>query len=194
MNSIFDLKSLNKLVISSFLIIILSVNSNAFAQTTPDISTTPAILPDNPFYGLKTAFEDLQTALTFNDTQKAQFEVKLAQERLAEIQAELQKDDHVSAQKAQDRHDKEVDDVEKLADKQNNDNHGQQVKTYVHQLLADHDKNIGELVSVFASSGNNDENKTISVLHNLKAMTSSIRQSHGDNEQVNPSVKADRRD
>lgn len=194
MNSIFDLKSLNKLVISSFLIIILSVNSNAFAQTTPDISTTPAILPDNPFYGLKTAFEDLQTALTFNDTQKAQFEVKLAQERLAEIQAELQKGDHVSVQKAQDRHDKEVDDVEKLADKQNNDNHGQQVKTYVHQLLADHDKNIGELVSVFASSGNNDENKTISVLHNLKAMTSSIRQSHGDNEQVNPSVKADRRD
>lgn len=180
--------------------ILLSVNSLAYGQTTPNIPQTPNILPDSPFYVAKLTFENIRTVLTFNDTEKAQYEVDLAQERLSEIKAELQKGDLADAQKAQNIHDNEVNEVESIADKQNTDNHGFAVKTFVHQLLADHDKNIGDLVSQFTNNGTSSivttpmNNTGIGIMQNLQSSTEKIRQYHGDAQAINPNVKASNRE
>lgn len=187
---------MNKVVFSVIMMSILVANGMAFAQT--DVNQTqfptPSILPDNWFYGLKTAIENLQTAFITNDTEKAKFQLNLAEERLAEIKAMLDKGDQKSAAKAQELHDNEVDDAEKIADKQTSDNHGQAVKAYVHQLIANHEQKIGKLVSVFAQNSTNGENEKLShsssaeILKKLKGNTQKIRQDHGDREQPNPNV------
>ena len=47
----------------------------------------PGILPDSPFYGLKKAFESVGTAFTFGDEAKIVRSMKLAEKRLAEVEA-----------------------------------------------------------------------------------------------------------
>lgn len=181
------LSNTTKSFLAFSLMAVLCSNSFAFAQTATSLPDA-GWLPDNGLYGLKIAIEDLQTALTFNDTAKAQLEIQHAQIRLAEIQAELQKGNTVAAQKAQVRHDKEIEDAETVADKQGNDNHGQQVKTYVHELIADHDQKIGQLVSAFAQSNQTSLDNNTGWFSQIKRNTDNVRTNHGDNEQANPNV------
>ena len=51
----------------------------------------PGILPDSPFYGLKRALEAVGTAFTFGDEAKIKRGMKLAEMRLAEMQAMAEK-------------------------------------------------------------------------------------------------------
>ena len=170
---------------TSILLVLLVATAPAFAQTNSTEQTDnpkPTIFPDSPFYGLKLAIENLQTAFMFNNTEKAKFEIKLAQERLAEIKTMLDKGDINNAQKAKDAHDDEINDVASIADKQDNSTHGQEVKTYVHGLLADHEKRIGKLVSQFASTNSaNSQNKNMPnhIWNDIKDKVESIRKSHG---------------
>lgn len=53
----------------------------------------PGILPNNPFYFLKTLGENIQTFFTFGDSAKAQRYFKLAEERLAEAKALVESGD-----------------------------------------------------------------------------------------------------
>jgi hypothetical protein len=178
---------------ASVLLVLLVATAPAFAQTNSteqNDNPKPTILPDSPFYGLKLAIENIQTAFTFNDTEKAKFEVKLAQERLAEIKSMLDKRDNNDARKAKNIHDDEIEDVEKIADKQDNSTHGQKVKTYVHELVAEHEKKLGRFVSEFASE-NSHSNKTHTsdrVLSDMKDKMEKIRKNHNDEE------KSDRSD
>lgn len=59
----------------------------AYADHLPN----PGILPDNPFYGLKKAFEGLGTVFTFDQVAKAERYVKLAETRLAEADQMVEK-------------------------------------------------------------------------------------------------------
>lgn len=52
---------------------------------------TPLLLPDSPFYFIKRWGENIRTFITIDDYQKAQLELQFAQNRLAEAQAELKK-------------------------------------------------------------------------------------------------------
>ncbi len=56
-------------------------------QPEDDNLPDPGLLPDNPFYGLKRAWEAIGTAFTFGDEAKALGALELAQTRLAEAQA-----------------------------------------------------------------------------------------------------------
>ncbi len=172
---------------TTVLLVLLVSTAPAFAQTNSTEQTDspkPTIFPDSPFYGLKLAIENLQTAFTFNDTEKAKFEMKLAQERLTEIKTMLDKGDSSAAQKAKEVHDSEINDVASISDKQDNSTHGQEVKTYVHELLANHEKKIGKLVSQFASDNSlNSQNKNSTSNHiwnDIKNKIESIQKDHGD--------------
>jgi len=52
----------------------------------------PGILPDSPIYGLKRAFESIETALAFSNEAKAKVALKHAEKRLAEAKAMVEKD------------------------------------------------------------------------------------------------------
>ena len=185
---------MKKAILSLSLVSLLFVNGIVFAQSsqTQVSLPTPVTLPDNGFaYWLKTTGEDLTLAFTFNDTAKAQYETQLAEKRLAEINAEIQKGDIQYAAKAQARHDQEVADIESIADRQAPDNHGQAVKAYIQQLLADHEEHIGQLVSIFASNNtsmNTTHTQQSTAFQNLQSNTQNIRQSHGDYASPNPNM------
>lgn len=195
---------MKKTVLLSLLLVAMIPTSTVFAQQPYYVAPLPTDslgalnqTPDSPLWGLQTAFENINVALTTNQTAKAGLEVKLAQQKLSQIQLMLQKGDTTDAQKAQSEHDKEINDVESIADSQGSDNHGQQVSTYVHQLIADHEQNIGRLVSQFAqnttSTQTNPQNQAaVSFIQAEKTNTDSIRSSHGDIVSANPSVKASR--
>lgn len=185
---------MKKTALLSLLLVAMIPTSSVFAQQ-PSSLPTDSIgalnqTPDSPFWGLQTAIENINVALTANQTQKAELEVKLAQQKLSQIQLMLQKGDTTDAQKAQVEHDNEINDVESIADNQGHDNHGQQVSTYVHQLIADHEQNIGQLVSAFASQ--NTPDNTTGWFSQIKRNTDSIRSSHGDSVFANPNVRASR--
>lgn len=54
----------------------------------------PGITPDNKFlYGIDIALEKIRMAFTFGDENKANYGLKIAEERLAEFQRELDKEE-----------------------------------------------------------------------------------------------------
>jgi len=74
------MKKIFPLIVPIMLLLVGVVN----AQTQlPD----PGILPDNPFYGFKKAFEAIGNAFTFGEEAKAERALKLAEKRLAEAEA-----------------------------------------------------------------------------------------------------------
>lgn len=192
---------MKKTVLLSLLLVAMIPTSSVFAQQVSSLPTDSIgalnQTPDSPLWGLQTAIENINIAITANQTQKAELEVKLAQQKLSQIQLMLQKGDTTDAQKAQTEHDNEINDVESIATSQDSDNHGQQVSKYVHQLIADHEQNIGRLVSQFAqnaTSGQSNQQTQIdaSFIQKTKTDTDSIRASHDDSENVNPNVRASR--
>ena len=51
----------------------------------------PGILPDSPIYGIKRAFESIETVFTFSNEAKAKVALKHAEKRLAEAKAMVEK-------------------------------------------------------------------------------------------------------
>lgn len=69
---------------------LLLVSVPAVAAQTPSLPD-PGIKPDHPLYWLDRAFESLQMAFTFNDTNRAQLQIEFANERVAEAKAMIEK-------------------------------------------------------------------------------------------------------
>ena len=71
------------------LVFLLSLGTGVLAQETelPD----PGMTPDSPFYFLEIIAEEIGTFFTFGDLKKAERHAALAEERLAEVQAVIEK-------------------------------------------------------------------------------------------------------
>ncbi len=80
------MKTISLLIISVFLF---SLGTGVLAQETE--LPSPGLLPDSPFYFLETIAEEIVTFFTFGDLKKAERYATLAAERLAEVQAVVEK-------------------------------------------------------------------------------------------------------
>ncbi len=78
-----------------------------------DIQPDEGIIgPDNVLYKLKIAFEDLDVAFTFNESEKVGKQVSQARHRLAEIKSALKKNNIQAAETAIDQYDEETENAE----------------------------------------------------------------------------------
>jgi len=77
----------NKLLIAGFLVLVLA----GFCLAQQEEQAKPGVTPDNVFYGLDRAMERIQLALTRNEVNKAELHLRYAAERLAELDAMVQK-------------------------------------------------------------------------------------------------------
>jgi len=91
--SVIFMKKLFVLFIFGIFALVLSAPVLAQAQATNNatgeniLETRAGTLPDSPFYGLKRFGEGIQTFFTFDQVEKAKLKYKLAQLRLAEVDA-----------------------------------------------------------------------------------------------------------
>lgn len=70
------------------------------------------IMPDSFLYGIQTAIDRINLALTFDHSEKAEKGLKIAKKRLLEVQEMLSEDKLAAAQKAQREHDRTLANVE----------------------------------------------------------------------------------
>ncbi len=97
------MKAISLLITSAFLF---SLGTGVLAQETelPD----PGLTPDSPFYFLETIAEGIGTFFTFGDLKKAERYAALAAERLAEVQAVVEKGKPEFAEKTLQRYEKQL--------------------------------------------------------------------------------------
>ncbi|WP_176233360.1 DUF5667 domain-containing protein [Candidatus Hakubella thermalkaliphila] len=84
------------LIVSVFSLLLFAGGAYAQTDTLPD----PGMLPDSPFYFLKSWAEDVGTLFTFGDVAKCERLVNLAEKRLGEAKALLEKGKPEVAEKA----------------------------------------------------------------------------------------------
>jgi hypothetical protein len=78
------------LAIALMVTVVLGISSFVLAQANVTAPLPPAgLLPDNPFYGFKKFFENLQLFFTFNSEGKAKLHLQFAEQRLAELNQSL---------------------------------------------------------------------------------------------------------
>lgn len=125
------MKKISQIVLSGmFVFLILGAGSAIMAQENADAveqipaqaldSSTPALLPDSPFYFLKEWTRRIRSAFTFNKTQKAELENIFANEKLLELRKMAENgaaSDKI--QKATENYQKAVERVKNAADKIN---------------------------------------------------------------------------
>ena len=78
----------------------------------------PALLPGNPFYFIKNIGRGLKSAITFNQTKRAELKLRFANERLMEIKkvAESNNDPKL-LEKALNKYEQELEKIEKITEK-----------------------------------------------------------------------------
>lgn len=103
---------MNKVLITIAISVILLV-STAKAEELP----SPRILPDHPFYPVKTFLEKVRLWLTFDSEAKARFRIFLAEQRLAELNAMIAKNKWQYVEKLKEEYEKEVNETEKETNK-----------------------------------------------------------------------------
>jgi hypothetical protein len=100
-------------------VLLLAVMPSVFAQDSTDAATAaentadvadnltedPGMTPDSSFYGLKTGWEKMKLAFTFNPERKAQLELRLAERKLLEVKKMAEKGNLRAMERAQMRHD-----------------------------------------------------------------------------------------
>ena len=82
-----NMKKIVLITILSFLLFSFGIQVSAEETDLP----SPGLLPDSPFYFLETIAEEIITFFTFGDLKKAERYAALAAERLAEVQAVVEK-------------------------------------------------------------------------------------------------------
>lgn len=150
-------------------ITLLAILAFAQLQNTTQQPAFTGMLPDNMFYPAKLLWEDMQVNFATNDTAKAQLQTKFADRRVLEAETEIQKGDFTSATKAQQDHDNRINKVQQIQQNLPTDNKGQQMKIFISNLLAQHDKKIGDSVSAFAQTLNGQTTIPNTILSNFKS-------------------------
>ncbi len=87
---------------------ILLIASEAFAEELPN----PGILPDHPFYPFKRLFESLRLWLTFDEEARARLHAFIAEQRLAELKAMIEKGKFEYVERLKDDYEKEMENLE----------------------------------------------------------------------------------
>lgn len=97
---------INKKVIAIFLVLVFLFTGVAYGQTNdlPD----PGMLPDSPFYFLKSLSENIGTIFTFGDNAKAGRFLNLSEKRLSEAKALADKGNTEMAERAIERYQEQV--------------------------------------------------------------------------------------
>jgi len=88
-------------------------------QLVDDIEPEENIIgPDHVLYKLRMAFEDIDVAFTFNDSEKADKQVSQARHRLAEIKAAFKNNNEKAAESAIDQYQEETEQAEETISRQ----------------------------------------------------------------------------
>ncbi len=98
--------TINKKVIAIFMVLVFLFGGVAYGQTNdlPD----PGMLPDSPFYFLKSLSENIGTIFTFGDNAKAERFLNLSEKRLSEAKALADKGNTEMAERAIERYQEQV--------------------------------------------------------------------------------------
>ena len=79
------------------------------------------VTPDSALHGLDKALERISLALAFGKVKKAEIKLRIAEERLAEVDAMIRENKFDEATEAQEDHDEAVADAEELIDEVESD-------------------------------------------------------------------------
>ena len=94
----------------------------SFVLAADDVLDVDAgVAPDSALYVLDTLADDVNLALTFNDADKAELAVEIAEERLAETEVMIEIGDADAADEAQVEHDESIADAEKALEEIDSD-------------------------------------------------------------------------
>lgn len=142
---------MKKIIYSLILLTLLAGAVGVLAQDT-DLPS-PGILPDNPFYFLKTWRETIQNFFTFGAENKAKQFLHLADVRLAEYQKMIEKGKTEIAQRTLDKYEKQLDHalqkVEELKQKsENTENVSQKVEESTSKHIKVLEKNLQKVPEV----------------------------------------------
>jgi len=110
-----------------------SVTANV-NSTTIDQITDPGLLPDSQFYFLKSWWEDIELAFTFNEVKKAELLDKFASRRLIEIQKLLEKGEDSLAEQHMEKFRNRVEKLQQQVEKAQNK--GKDVDALIEKLEA----------------------------------------------------------
>lgn len=99
---------LKKITFCAVLVFLAGVFSfSALAQETEELPQ-PGVLPDSPFYFIKSFFEDVGTFFVFDEVKKAERLERLAQKRIAEVEALTEKGKTEKVEKVMERYEKHI--------------------------------------------------------------------------------------
>ncbi len=93
---------------------------------------TPRLLPDHPLYFVKTSWEKVRLAFTFDKLAKVKYQLNLAEKRIAEASALIKKDKSELAEKSMERYRVRIDKI--LVDTQESKEKGKDVDVLVEKL------------------------------------------------------------
>lgn len=100
-------KIFGAILILTFILVPIFQTQSVFAKADSEVEVldtyNPSLLPDSPFYFLKTWLEEIQEFITLNPTSKAELQLKLANKRLVEAQKLAEKGKTELAQKLLDK-------------------------------------------------------------------------------------------
>lgn len=105
------------MAVLSFLVLLIGAQAAHTAEGTGEANANAevktGIMPDSFLYGIQTAIDRINLALTFDNSAKAEKGLKIAKKRLLEVQAMASQNKIEAAQKAQREHDRFLASVEK---------------------------------------------------------------------------------
>ena len=114
-------KIFGAVLILTFILVPIFQTQSAFAKADSEVEVldtyNPSLLPDSPFYFLKTWFEGIQKFITLNPTSKAELQLKLANKRLIEAQKLAEKGKTELAQKLLDKFRERIEKATKKTEK-----------------------------------------------------------------------------
>jgi hypothetical protein len=167
-----------KKIIALIMLVMLSLSIVAAEETpvlisAPEESTTPIqnkmrITPDHALWGVDKVIDDILINIQFNDYNRAQMALQIAQERQEEVQEMLDKKDTVSAEKAAKDWENKVKDAEDIRNKIHGQNKVEEEKT-----LDDNIRNRIEVLNRVKTKFEDSENPNDD--HGLKGIENALQ-------------------
>ncbi len=171
-------------IIYSALLMVLLVATFAAAkgvEVSADAKAQAGVTPDSIFWGLDTAMENVEVALTFNDDSKAKKRILFAKERLVEAKIMTDMDNFEDAEKARRIHQKHMIALKSMLQMQQSINATQELRSNVEieQELNSQEKEADSYIKmrIMVKGDLNEEQKSrlIALFESFKNESSSAR-------------------
>ncbi len=154
------------------------------ASVADELEADPGMTPDSPLYGLKTSWERVQVAFTFNQEKKAQLELRLAEKKLLEVKKMAEKGNLKAMERAQLRHDALVEKAQERLSALEEDSDESNIKSTTEKVVGlqraimAHENRIEVLKDILAEKNLSEEARTAidSAVERMENKTAAMEQ------------------